>query len=251
MLLRRITEHLRTENWFAVVLDLVVVVVGIFLAFQVDRWYEDRRMQALENDRIVALIAEFSRNRADLEYNISLHQQVIDSVMALLALGDRNSEAVSHDDFYTLLAGVNFNPTFQAARGTYDVLTSTGEIDLIQDPDIRRRLAEFYTESARAENRDRQIMQRVTAFEPYIKKALDHNALMRKVHPTETKQMDPALSEDQFRQVIGTPEFESEIGDKWHTSHDIQSEQKGLLELAIEIQRELQEASSIAESREQ
>ena len=35
MLLRRLKEHLKEQNWFAVTLDLVVVVVGIFLAFRV------------------------------------------------------------------------------------------------------------------------------------------------------------------------------------------------------------------------
>jgi hypothetical protein len=34
MLLRRIIEHLRTQNWLAIALDLVVVVVGVFLAFR-------------------------------------------------------------------------------------------------------------------------------------------------------------------------------------------------------------------------
>lgn len=35
MLLRRFMEHLRNQNWAAVMLDLIVVIVGIFLAFQV------------------------------------------------------------------------------------------------------------------------------------------------------------------------------------------------------------------------
>jgi len=36
MILRRLAGHLRHDNWFTVILELVVVVVGLFLAFQLD-----------------------------------------------------------------------------------------------------------------------------------------------------------------------------------------------------------------------
>jgi len=34
MILRRITEHVKTQNWFAIGLDFVIVVVGVFIAFR-------------------------------------------------------------------------------------------------------------------------------------------------------------------------------------------------------------------------
>lgn len=37
---------------------------------------------------------------------------------------------------------------------------------------------------------------------------------MKKVHPTDTTRMDPAYPLNQFRDVFGTAEFESQIGDK-------------------------------------
>jgi hypothetical protein len=38
MILRRITEHVKTQNWFAVGLDFVIVVVGVFIGIQVANW---------------------------------------------------------------------------------------------------------------------------------------------------------------------------------------------------------------------
>jgi len=34
MLLRRLAVHVKTQNWFAVWLDFVIVVIGVFLGFQ-------------------------------------------------------------------------------------------------------------------------------------------------------------------------------------------------------------------------
>lgn len=43
MLLRRISDHVKSQNWFAVILDLVVVVIGIFLGLQLSNLNEDRK----------------------------------------------------------------------------------------------------------------------------------------------------------------------------------------------------------------
>jgi hypothetical protein len=243
--IRRLARHLQRQDWSALLLELVVVVVGIFLAFQVDRWNVDRKLQSQGFERISALTAEFSKNRESLEFYINRGQRVADSVMTLLALGDKDPETISHDQFYTLLAGVDSNPTFQAARSAFDVLIATGEIDLIENTNLKRRLSEFYTQVDWTQNRDRQIAQRVSAFEPYVKRALDHNALMKKVHAAETERMPPELPENQFRQVIGSPEFEAEIGAKWHTARDYQAQLKRLRALVLDIEKELTDAAEL------
>ena len=38
MLLRRITEHVKTQNWLAVGIDFAIVVVGVFIGIQVSNW---------------------------------------------------------------------------------------------------------------------------------------------------------------------------------------------------------------------
>jgi hypothetical protein len=42
VIIGRLTEGVRERDWFAVVVELLVVIVGIVAAFQVDRWWEGR-----------------------------------------------------------------------------------------------------------------------------------------------------------------------------------------------------------------
>ena len=42
MLLRRIIEHVKAQNWFAVGIDFVIVVVGVFIGIQVANWNDAR-----------------------------------------------------------------------------------------------------------------------------------------------------------------------------------------------------------------
>ena len=48
MILRRITKHVKDQNWFAVGLDFFIVVLGILIAFQITNWSEARQGRADE-----------------------------------------------------------------------------------------------------------------------------------------------------------------------------------------------------------
>ncbi len=62
MILRSITEHVKAQNWFAVGLDFLIVVVGVFVGLQAQQWNDarqDRRdevvfLRALHEDVIRA-----------------------------------------------------------------------------------------------------------------------------------------------------------------------------------------------------
>lgn len=43
MLLRRVSEHVKAQNWTAVGLDFLVVIIGILIAFQITSWNENRQ----------------------------------------------------------------------------------------------------------------------------------------------------------------------------------------------------------------
>ena len=48
MLLRRITQHVKDQNWFAVLIDFAIVVVGVFIGIQVSNWNDVRAAKARE-----------------------------------------------------------------------------------------------------------------------------------------------------------------------------------------------------------
>ena len=51
MLLRRIIEHVTAQNWFAVVLDFFIVVLGVGAALAAEQWLDDR-CEAANLDRV-------------------------------------------------------------------------------------------------------------------------------------------------------------------------------------------------------
>ena len=66
MRLRSLTKHIREQNWFAVALDFVIVVVGILIAFQITNWNERREQRLSERRYLEQLHSDV------VELNLSL-----------------------------------------------------------------------------------------------------------------------------------------------------------------------------------
>lgn len=58
MLLRRVTKHVKDQNWFAVGIDFAIVVVGVFIGLQVANWNDARSQKADERQLILTLADE-------------------------------------------------------------------------------------------------------------------------------------------------------------------------------------------------
>lgn len=62
MILRRLTRHVKDQNWFAVVLDFVIVIAGILIAFQISSMAEKRGEVAQFDRQMEALKVEMTEN---------------------------------------------------------------------------------------------------------------------------------------------------------------------------------------------
>ena len=57
MILRRLAQAIREQNWFTVVLELAIVVIGILIGLQVDDWNQ-RRLERESDQRALALFVD-------------------------------------------------------------------------------------------------------------------------------------------------------------------------------------------------
>lgn len=62
MLLRRLTTHVEDQNWFAVVLDFLIVVFGVFIGIQVGNLNENRQQSAVYDEAFDRAVVEMQAN---------------------------------------------------------------------------------------------------------------------------------------------------------------------------------------------
>ncbi len=70
MLLRRVTQHIQNQNWFAVFIDFIIVVVGVFIGIQVANWNETQSNKK-------GLVASLERLDREVLQNISNIEKIL------------------------------------------------------------------------------------------------------------------------------------------------------------------------------
>ncbi|MBI1393575.1 MAG: hypothetical protein GC152_12605 [Alphaproteobacteria bacterium] len=79
MILRRVMEHVRTQNWTAVALDFVIVVMGVFMGIQLGNWNEARGARAAERGFLAQLREEIVHSVEVIDYQSRYVSEVVAS----------------------------------------------------------------------------------------------------------------------------------------------------------------------------
>ncbi|MGI9201165.1 MAG: hypothetical protein ACR2QL_08910 [Woeseiaceae bacterium] len=65
MLLRRVTQHVREQDWTAIGIDFVIVVVGVFIGIQVSNWNDERESRVSEQAFVESIRNDIAQNIND------------------------------------------------------------------------------------------------------------------------------------------------------------------------------------------
>lgn len=95
MLLRRVMEHVKAENWFAVGLDFVIVVVGVVIGIQVSNWNEERQLAAQERSYLGQLRDEILDNHGVVDLRMRYNSEVVAAGERALAYLDGDGDCGS------------------------------------------------------------------------------------------------------------------------------------------------------------
>ena len=142
MVVRRIREHVATHNWFAVSVDVVIVVLGVFLGTQVNNWNETR----LENDRAkeyrARLIAELDFDARQYALQAAYYRQARE--YGLQALSALDGAPVSDRDFVIAAYQLTQTDTTKAKTGVFDEMAANGLVDHLGDDETQQLASDFY-----------------------------------------------------------------------------------------------------------
>ena len=168
MISRRIAEHVKSHNWFAVAIDFVIVVVGVFIGLQVQEWNTARQARARGQTYSARLTDDLRYEAWNYEYLIAYYKDVRENAeRALAAMTD--APALSDEQFLISAYRASQYIFNETRRSTYDEMIATGDIGLIADQRLREAAFSAYTNPAielGAEARYseyRRIFRRVTS----------------------------------------------------------------------------------------
>ncbi|MCH7805592.1 MAG: hypothetical protein IH995_00410 [Proteobacteria bacterium] len=219
MILRRLVTALRKQSWLTVVLELVVVVVGIFLGLQVDSWNDARKDRVLEQQYVASLKADFQADIEELDEAIALAKSraLLDRLI-ISTIDKGRVEGDPNEFIWAVYSSFLLNyPSY--TRATINDLLSTGNLQLLQDSNLKAAVAEYYTDIEYREQWKTNWREMQIAMEHTLPHLLDFDVveaglLRYSGGPdwiTKEFQFDSSDAEQVLRRIIEHPQAKGQI----------------------------------------
>jgi len=142
--------------------EVIIVVIGILIAFQLDNYAEKRKEKALSREYLYELQKEFSDDKSTLISTIDYYQQMKENTEKLIL--EVQSGKLNTDDSVAILktilnAGNDF--TFRPKSATYDDIRNTGNLELIVNKELRHQIGDYYDFIEDNNFKEQQLEERV------------------------------------------------------------------------------------------
>jgi ribosomal protein S17E len=236
MLLRRFSSHVQIQNWFAVFLDLIVVVVGLFIGLQIDNWWEGQKEARIEGEYLLEIREDFELNKLDLDEKIARLEKIIRSMIVLQEQSALATPSMSVSDLNKNAEQLFAMAAFIPVNRAFANLTGSGDLKLIQSRLLKNTLAGYYAaakETVLVQNTHE--MELVQVYEPYIIENLDYAA----IEPSRVGDfpLPPPVDEAIILDVLATREFRNIMAQKWVISTDLLNQHREMLERTNDVLR--------------
>lgn len=143
MILRRMIEHVKAQNWFAVALDFLIVVAGVFVGMQVTNWNTAQADARLGKDYVRRLVGDLETDLATIKSEVAYYSAVLESVEQT----DMLLQADNPDPRALVVNAYRATELSYSApvRSTWDEIVSSGHLDLLPGKAAESGLSQYYS----------------------------------------------------------------------------------------------------------
>lgn len=138
MILRRFMEHVSDQNWFAVVLDFLIVVLGVTVGLQLTERYDESQRRAAEEQYLDGIANDYGIYEDLIQCRLDHEKRVADALARLIRqLDGEPVDADAHADIaYALTSSHTAQPAFEL-EGNTSALVAGDLVRTISDEGLR------------------------------------------------------------------------------------------------------------------
>ena len=219
--------------WKRIIVEATAIVASILIAFAIDAWWQNRTERIIEVQYLQALQEDLLSSLELLDEDEAVQQRQVGYLNSLLST---DSDTPYSDELRRWIGDGLFNVgTYQPQSSALRDLESSGQTQIIRNPDIRRVLASVRQrmDSLEFTQRDFQLSQQ-TLIDPFLVDNFNLSHLM----------LDGTVNNETDLSILGTSDFQSRVAFKISLRRVVtesQSEVREAFEEALElIETELQ-----------
>ena len=189
--------------------EIILVVIGILIALQVNNWNENRKSHNESQEILKALNIEFKNNREVLKVRIDyleVANKYVKAVLNLIKSDESQLREVNIDSIISLSLNYgNYNP----ANSTIKELISSGKLNLIENEQLKDNLFNWLQVLEDTdEDFKNQDLQAITMLEVYLSKNISFKNI-NSYHPLDFGDGKSQLFDRNYEHIFNDLEFEN------------------------------------------
>ena len=145
-------EKNKTRKYFKYAIgEIILVVIGILIALQINNWNESRKEKEIENRYISNILTDLKDQNASIDIQLTSEQEYFKASGQIIKNYQKNNALVIDNTFYSLATKITERKTFVITDPTFTDLISSGNINILKNVENKNRLIKYYQELERIE----------------------------------------------------------------------------------------------------
>jgi len=153
---RHIRKKLLSQNRFTKYLlyaigEIVLVVIGIIIALQINNWNETKKANQLEQLYLKNILSDLKDQNASIEIQLNYEERFFKAAGSIIEKHEQKNHLIIDSIFSKKTTILTSRKTFVITDPTYTDLISSGNIKLIKSFSLKDKLIKYYQELERIE----------------------------------------------------------------------------------------------------
>ncbi len=178
--------------------EILLVMIGILLALQVNNWNDGRNKLKLEESLLTEMLTNLNQDLSDLEDNLTICKRFLNSNTIVLTQLDE--QVPYHDSLEYYYGNLWGNTLFIKNTSAFENLESFG-FNIISNDSLRKEITNLYSAKynylAQVETLDNKYQ--FDQLQPELRKHVRMDALWNKAYPIDPQKL---MKNHEFKEVI-------------------------------------------------
>ena len=123
--------------------EIVLVVIGILIALQINTWNEERIEKRKEQSVLKSLHKTFTENLDNLNFIIEISEVAFHSSKELLTMIGPDASDYSHKEIESLIGDMINYSTYDPSTGAVDNIINSGKLNIIQNEVLKTNISNW------------------------------------------------------------------------------------------------------------
>ncbi|WP_458628412.1 DUF6090 family protein [Winogradskyella sp. PC D3.3] len=138
-------EKNKTSKYFKYAIgEIVLVVIGILIALQINTWNENRKNSQYEENYLQRILSDLNKDQTELEMHFNIDTLKLDAFTQIMRTLRTNSIKSNQQAFLGALSNIQRTNWFEGNDVVFSEMKFSGKLALIASEELRESIQNYY-----------------------------------------------------------------------------------------------------------